>query len=714
MTAQRKILLSTLSVSVVISIILTVIIAKMPNPTETIDTSTSTISDDDGEQEFEDAVYTEEDFMEGEEESSDSNNGSGNQNGKPGANQNSKPGLNQNSNYYDSQFGNQNNNQQGNQESNQNTNQSGNQTNLPNNLGKPNSKITVLNKPAGWNSNSDKTKNSSDFKWPDITPNMLEAGLPITEKGEDSSSGAIGQFVFMQKLNGALPFSVECYISGTTITAMLPAGTQLDALVPEFTLNCDKLLYGKTEVKSGKNAFNFTVPIELTAVKGSKKTKYKVYIMTLNTGLPSMSINTADYEDIDSKTQYEKCTVFAGGGSTSNGKYSFDKNKYIFANGKIKGRGWTSWYYYPKKSYTLKLDKKQEILGLPAHTEWVLAANYADRSLIRNAVAMELAHNLGSETVMDVRFVDLWVNGMYAGNYQLIEKIEVSESRVDVTKFDSKLAPDEVGYIIETNGHNRAEGEFGTWTNGQDADRPSKWQKLNENITLDPISGDMFFTSENYGVVFNINKPSDTKLLALNKKDQLKYLEYIYDYVDKMEKALKSGDYSQASKYMDMKAMAKWYIVEELAMNTDSRLHCSCYMYKDAGGKMKMGPVWDFDLGFGNGKYANEDQSYQTYLDNSVWFKDLLSMPEFRKDVQDVWKESRSKVNRLTQFIDKTSVMLKKSQEVNFEAWSITQPAEHTYQRTTEEIDNFDEQIEYLTYFVEDRIDYMNQKIMGW
>lgn len=669
MNAQRKILLSTFSLSVVIAIILTVVIARMPKPVKTAEsTSTSSMYEDIV---LEDYDYLDEDFYE-DEDSLSSNNASGNQTS--------------------------------------NSSQSAGQ----NNIGRPNTKIAVLNKPEGWSSNSDKTKNSTKFKWPNITPTMLESGTPITEKGEDSSTGAIGQFIFMQKLNGALPFSVECYISGTTITAMLPAGTRIDALVPEFTLNCDKLLYGKTEIKSGKNAFNFTVPVELTAVKGSKRTTYKVYVMTLNTGLPSMSINTSDGDDISSKTEYEKCTVFAGGGDTSNGKYSFAKNKYVVTGAQIKGRGWTSWYYYPKKSYTLKLDKKYGFLGLPAHTEWVLSANFADRSLIRNAVAMELAHNVGSETVMDVRFVDLWVNGVYAGNYQLIEKIEVSKNRVDITKFDSKLEPDQIGYIVETNGHNRAEGEFGVWTNGQDADRPSKWKKLNENITLDPISGDMFFTSKNYGPIFNINKPSDTKLLALTQKEQLKYLEYIYDYVDKMEKAIKTGKYSEASKYLDMKAMARWYIVEELSMNTDSKLHCSCYMYKDAGGKMKMGPVWDFDLGFGNGKYANENQAYNTYLDNSVWFKDLLKMPEFRRDVQHVWKSSKAKINGLTNFIDKTSNMLDKAQKINFEAWNITQPAEHTYMRTTEQIDNFDEQIEYLTYFVEDRIDYMNEKIMSW
>ena len=573
----------------------------------------------------------------------------------------------------------------------------------------------VLNNPKGWNANSDKSLNSQKYKWPEISPNEVEAGVPITERKTPSSTDLISEFVLMQKANSALPFSVECNISGNVITALLPAGTHIDALKPEFTTDADKILYGNTEVISGKTAFNFTAPVEITAVKGNKKTEYKIYVMTLNTGIPSISITTADNQEVSSKVEYKKCSVFAGGGDTANGEYSFAKNKYISAAAQIKGRGWTSWYYYPKKSYTLKFEKKQEMLGLPAHTEWVLSANFADRSLIRNAVAMELAHNLNSEAVMDVRFVDLWVNGTYVGNYQLIEKIEVSKNRVDIAKFDEKLPPEKVGFILETNGHNKAEGEFGVWTNGQDADRPSKWQKLNEYITLDPVSGDIFFNSTLYpSIIYNVNKPSDTKLLALNKNKQLKYLEYIYDYMKQTEEAIKSGVYSEAAKYLDMEAMAKWYIVEELAMNTDSRFHASCYMYKDAGGKLKMGPVWDFDLGFGNGKYATDKQSFKSYLDRSGWFNQLLAMPEFKQIVNSVWNKSKAAVKKLPDFIEKTAGMIDKSQQVNYEIWSIVAHAEHTYEYTTEQLQGYDDQIDYLTKFVEDRIKYMDYKISKW
>ena len=566
---------------------------------------------------------------------------------------------------------------------------------------------------AGWDMNVDYSQNSGNTAWPDISPNDKEAGIPVTEMRGSSSAAPMKEFALMQNINPTLPFSVECNISSGKITAVLPAGTEIKELKPEFSINGDSVTYGGMKVESGETALDFTVPVTLKVHSDGKETVYTVYIMTLNTGLPSVAIKTDDFKSISSKTEYKDCEVFAGGGWASNGDYAFGEDETVRASATVKGRGWTSWYYYPKKSYTLKFKKKQKMLGLPAHKEWVLAANYADRSLIRNAVAMELAHNVGSEAVMDVRFVDLWVNGKYAGNYQLIEKIEVSEDRVNITKFDENLAPEKIGYLVETNGHNKAEGEFGTWTNGQDADRPSLWRKLNENITLDPISGDMFFNSNYYnGIIFNINKPSDSKLTALENEKMQGYLDYIYNYMNDLEAAIQSRNYQRAVQYLDMEAMAKWYIVEELAMNTDSKLHCSCYMYKDAGGKMKMGPVWDFDLGFGNGKYANQTHSYQTYLDGSRWFADLIKMPEFRSVVKNVWKQSKSKIDKLPSFINNTAKMLDKAQKVNFELWSITQPAEHTYWYTTEYVDNYNGQIEYLRKFTQDRIEYMNNKIM--
>lgn len=551
---------------------------------------------------------------------------------------------------------------------------------------------------------SDKTVSSSK------TSSKQSSSKNITSIKEKDIGGTISNFSFLKKNNPKLPFDIFCDVYSYKISATVPAGIDLTSLKPTFTYSGNFLVYNNQKVKSGETPIDFSKTVTLLLGNDT----IDVEISHLDTGLPSLTVSTKNTVGINSKTEYVSCSIFAGGGDYNKyPDYSFKKGETLSVEGKIKGRGWSSWYYYPKKSYTLKLESKKSILGLPAHKEWVLAANFADRSLIRNAVASKLATMVGMETVMDVRFVDLWVDGEYVGAYQLIEKIEIGKNRVDITDFDKSLAPEQIGYIVETNGHNKAE-EFLNYTNGKDTKRPSLWQKLTPEITLDPISGDMFFNSKHYGSIFNVNKPSDSKLMALSEKKRNEYLKYIYNYMDKTEAAIKSKKYSEASKYLDMTSMAKWYIVSELSMNVDSKLHCSCYMYKDAGKKMKMGPLWDFDLGFGNGMYANENHDFSTYLDNSTWFKDLLSMPEFRADVKQVWNSNKRQIELLPAFITKTGNMLYDSGIENFTVWDINEPAEHSYKGTTENISSFDEQVYYVRTFTEMRISYMNNKISNW
>lgn len=507
---------------------------------------------------------------------------------------------------------------------------------------------------AEWKNTADQSKNPEKYTWPDIEVNSLSAGTSF-----DNISTApiysydLSQLLLLKENNPALSFNIALYINEKTATALLPAGTAINNLKISYTYSGDCIKYDDQEIISGQTALDFTRPITLTLYNGSKTSEITLYVMTLNTGIPSMSITLENFNNVESKTEYSDCSVFAGGGDyEENGDYAFSKNTTLSAEATIKCRGWTSYYYYPKKSYTLKFSKKQSLLGLPANKEWVLAANYSDRSLIRNALAMELAYSVNMEYVMDVRFVDLWINGKYVGNYQLLEKIDIKESRVNITEFSEDLAPDEIGYIIETNGHNTA-FEFENYTNGIDSERPKYWKQLTDEFTYDSISGDIFYTSSYYGSIFNINKPSDKKLMKLNSSKRNEYLYYIYNYMNSFEEALKNQNYQAASKYMDMESLAKWYIVNELTMNVDSNLHCSCYMYKDAGGKLKMGPLWDFDLAFGNGQSINETRAYTTYLDNAKWFKDLLSMPEFKSEVKKVWNASKNKINNIITFTDK-------------------------------------------------------------
>ena len=97
----------------------------------------------------------------------------------------------------------------------------------------------------------------------------------------------------------------------------------------------------------------------------------------------------------------------------------------------IRGRGNSTWSF-PKKPWKVKLNSKASLLGMPADKEWALLANYADRTLIRNIVAMKLSEICGFSWTPRMRSVEVFLNGKYQGVYTLCEHKKVSSDRVDI------------------------------------------------------------------------------------------------------------------------------------------------------------------------------------------------------------------------------------------------------------------------------------------
>lgn len=561
--------------------------------------------------------------------------------------------------------------------------------------------------------------NDMSYYWPDIMPSTELVGTPFNTLGSAPSSGDdISKFLLTTSANSTLPFNVACNVNDNVITALLPAGVNIGNMKVTVEHNGRSLTYYGEEVKSNSTAFNFSVPVELKFTdKDGNTVSYMVYIRTIDSGIPSISVKTNDFRGIENKTSYADCSVVVAGGDKSVASYSSTTR--LSATAKIKGRGWSSWYNYPKKSYSLTFDASQKIFDLPAGDEWVLAANFADRTLMRNALANEVATTIGSESVMKLRYVDLWVNGEYMGTYQIIQRIKIDKSNVNITSFDPNKNPDQVGYILETNGHNSKE-EFETFTNGQDTDRPNSWRSFTNYATYDPLSGDIFWQSKTFtknnsnGIIWNLNKPSDNMLNSIPNK-ATEFVDYIYDKLNTLESAILNTNETVVNNMFDMQAAAKWYIVEEMAMNTDSGMHCSVYMYKDAGQKFKMGPIWDFDLGWGNGLYANMDHVNNTYLDNNPnWWNKITTMRTFRSAVKQIWNRNRDTLLILGSFITEQQQMLERAMVYNFDKWPITLAAEHCNPQTTTVIDNYPEQVSYLSDFYNQRFNYMDSKISTW
>jgi hypothetical protein len=351
-------------------------------------------------------------------------------------------------------------------------------------------------------------------------------------------------------------------------------------------------------------------------------------------------------------------------------------------NGKIgiEVRGSSS-QMFPKKPYGVELRDagnnaiSASLLGMPAEEDWVLIATYNDKTLIRDALAYRLARDLGrygSRT----RFVELVFryevlqNGEptfiydYQGIYMLGEKIKRDNNRVNISKLEpTELSGDDVtgGYILKID---KSSGNSGAGFIS--AHRPN-WRSGNQVIELQ-------YEYPSYDEIANEQKA------------------YIQSYVRKFEDVLASTTYDDKvngyAKYIDVDSFIDFLIVNEVSRNVDG-YRLSTFLYKDKesdDGKLTMGPVWDFNLAFGNANYCSgSNTSGWAYDFNSIcptdfwlvpfWWQRLLSDKNFKNKLGLRWLELRAGKLRnsvIVSYVDSLSNVLKaEATQRNFTKWPV-------------------------------------------
>lgn len=358
------------------------------------------------------------------------------------------------------------------------------------------------------------------------------------------------------------------------------------------------------------------------------------------TKLPKIFLNIPENEEI-SRENYTACTIQIDSSSTDG---SFESTAVLDAE--IKGRGHSTWEW-PKKPYKIKLKKKTPLLGMESAKRWVLLADYADPSFLRNTAAFELARSMGSfKFVPHAIPVDVYINGIYQGIYTLGEQLEVRSSRLDI---ENSLENVDTGYLLEIGG---AESEC-----------PQKGY-------------DCFDLPSGCGLNISIESPD----IKPDPKRQFnwtqQHFDYIYDYMCKADDAVtKLENYED---YIDVDSFIDWFLVHELTYNLDSCFNRSCFITKPAGGKLKMGPVWDFDLAFGNmykdnpkyDDWATVGTSDGLSYIKSTWFNYLLTDDNFRKKARTRWDEIKdTAVNAAIDAIDYYQPLIEPSAELNFSVW---------------------------------------------
>ncbi len=314
----------------------------------------------------------------------------------------------------------------------------------------------------------------------------------------------------------------------------------------------------------------------------------------------------------------------------------------------IEGRGNSTWTM-PKKPYNIDLidhsgeENEKPLLGMPADAEWCLLANYADKSFLRNPLAYFLAGLIGMEYAPKLRFAEVYLNGNYEGLYCLCEKIKRSKNRIDIKKLDKESPKQYIsgGYIVEVTPQSR----------------------------LTPK--DSFFITPKLEQVFSIKYPKSKNISSSQK-------EWIANYINEVESSIYSDNFddpvSGFRKYLDENSFIDWFLINELAKNNDATMWASVFFYKDRNGILKTGPVWDFDIAFGNITDLENMHENELYIATSTWFSRLFEDSLLRKNTRTKYEELYEQVFSLIPLIvDVNAQQLINSGAIdrNFERWQI-------------------------------------------
>ena len=368
----------------------------------------------------------------------------------------------------------------------------------------------------------------------------------------------------------------------------------------------------------------------------------------------------------------------------------------------IELRGSSSQWFYAKKSFGFETRDSQgedldvPLLGMPAGSDWVLSASFGDKTMMRNVLTYNIAREAGSYASR-TRYCEVIVNGVYQGIYIFAEKIKRGADRVNISKLKtSDKTGDAVtgGYILKLDK-----------TTGTPA---ASWTSKYKN-PANPLEND---------ILFQVEYP---KQEDLNPEQ----LGYIQAYVDSFETALSTKPFADARTgyrhYINTKSFIDFFLISELSRNVDGYCY-STYFYKDRtskGGKLTMGPVWDYDIAWANANYCDGSSATGWVYNNIAcgqhipfWWRQLLADPAFAHELSLRWAELRGSVlaqAHLDAQLDANASQLAESRQRYFQAWPIL--GTYVWPNVVY-FNTYPEEVNYLKEWIHRRLAWMDENLL--
>ena len=359
--------------------------------------------------------------------------------------------------------------------------------------------------------------------------------------------------------------------------------------------------------------------------------------------------------------------------------YIINDNKIDVNNdGTLKIKGIES-LKFDKKPYNVRFYNEQKPLNFRSKSKkWALLGNYGDKTLIRNILSFEISRIFNNTFTSECVFVDLMINRLYKGSYNLCDKIEVSETRVNIKKLSKNDGSSKIsgGYLIEVDGF--------------------------------AYLGNSYFNSRK-GIPITIKYP-DVDDISSDQKN------YIKEKFSELELEIYNNNITN----IDIISFAKFVLIGELIGNAEA--YWSCFLYKERNDdSFYVGPIWDNEMIFDNDNRVYPINCKKDFIFNNglsagtmdKFINQILKNNLVINKIIEIWEEitkTKLNMNYLSNFIDSQINLINESKTLNFIRWNISNIKVSFNPKI---YSSYEEEIDYIKGFIYNRINWLNNYILG-
>lgn len=370
-------------------------------------------------------------------------------------------------------------------------------------------------------------------------------------------------------------------------------------------------------------------------------------------GLPRIVIETEDFAGVrDRETEIPSHLQIYGEKAPESEVYELT----------VRGRGNSS-FKMPKYGMKLEFTDKVSLLGMPKNRDWALVANFGDKTHLRNYMMTRLSEWLGAKYTPRMQFVEVYLNRNYMGLYLLSETIKVGKNRVNIDENDTT-------FLLEKE----------------------------DSKKFDPpyvLTDNQYY----YHIKSPKNPSPETEKLLKNHLNAFE--NFMEDYYLHRANEIKN--------WLDVDDFLLFYWVQEYSKNEDGNYARSVFMTWKKGEPIHFGPLWDFDLAFGNASREQNQNPEDWYIRKYRLNYYIMQNAVVKEAALDYWNNHRKTFKALIDSIPVYRAIIEKAIDNEYRRWPVIGNTENWALK--DPYDSYDEAVEVMTEWMKKRYQWIDNEI---